>query len=143
MYLDSSHKLPFPPLAPVKIATVTMLPQRASPPRLLRLLRLLRLPQHAPERTFTCTPHITAKKYTNDPDFHQPSLGGSSLGHLVSELSATRPGMESLRQGQTMSEEDRTHARSIAKWIVGIPFAVGGSILAWTFASRLMGRGKR
>ena len=60
-------------------------------------------------------------------------------GLFHSELSATRPGMEGIRQeGQTMSEEDRTHARSIAKWVVGIPFAVGGTILAWSFTSRFL-----
>lgn len=57
---------------------------------------------------------------------HKPSLSGPSLGHLISELSATRPGMESLRrEGQTMSEEHRSLARSVAKYVVGVPLAFG------------------
>ena len=57
---------------------------------------------------------------------HKMSLSGPSLGHLVSELSATRPGMERLRrEGQTMSEEHRTQVRQVAKWIIGVPFTIG------------------
>ena len=62
---------------------------------------------------------------------HKPSLSGPSLGHLITELSATRPGTEGLRvEGQTMSEEQRTQARTVAKWIVGVPLAFGSSVVA-------------
>ncbi|KAI7501363.1 hypothetical protein KC367_g2899 [Hortaea werneckii] len=65
---------------------------------------------------------------------HQPSFGGASLGHLVSELSATKPGMEHLRkEGETMDEEHRTQARSIATWLVGVPMALGGTVGGFLF----------
>ena len=65
---------------------------------------------------------------------HKPSLSGPSLGHLISELSATRPGMEAVRQiGQTMSEEDRTHVRQVAKWIVGLPVAFGTVVVGYNW----------
>ena len=57
---------------------------------------------------------------------HKPSMGGSSFGHLISEISSTKDGMESQRQeGQTMNEEQRTFARRVVFWIMGIPVAVG------------------
>ncbi|KAK4939490.1 hypothetical protein LTR28_009348 [Elasticomyces elasticus] len=57
---------------------------------------------------------------------HRPSLSGPSLGHLISELSATRPGMEHLRkEGETIAEEDRTSARHIALALMGVPVAIG------------------
>ena len=60
---------------------------------------------------------------------HRASMSGPSLGYLISELSATRPGMESLRQeSQTMSEEHRTQARQVAKWMAGIPLAFGAVV---------------
>jgi hypothetical protein len=62
---------------------------------------------------------------------HRASMSGPSLGYLISELSATRPGMETLRQeGQTMSEEHRTRARRVVKWMACIPLAFGGVVLA-------------
>lgn len=65
---------------------------------------------------------------------HKPSLGGASLGHLVSELSATKPGMEHLRkEGETMNEAHRTQARSIATWLVGVPMALGGTVGGFLF----------
>jgi hypothetical protein len=58
-------------------------------------------------------------------------MSGPSLGYLISELGATHPGMEALRQeGQTMSEEHRTQARQLVKWMAGIPLAFGGVVLA-------------
>ncbi|KAI7197024.1 hypothetical protein D0869_03991 [Hortaea werneckii] len=70
---------------------------------------------------------------------HKPSLGGASLGHLVSELSATKPGMEHLRkEGETMNEEHRTQARSIATWLVGVPMAVGGTVGGGLFVRQLL-----
>lgn len=70
---------------------------------------------------------------------HKPSLSGPSLGHLISELSATRPGMEELRrEGQTMSEEHRTLARRVAKYIVGVPLAFGMLVVGagWLFQTK-------
>ncbi|OQO00576.1 hypothetical protein B0A48_13066 [Cryoendolithus antarcticus] len=53
-------------------------------------------------------------------------MGGASFAHLISELSATKPGMESLRQvGETMDEGDRARARNVAIWVVGLPIVVG------------------
>lgn len=45
--------------------------------------------------------------------------------------------MESLRQaGQTMSEEHRTQARQVAKWIVGLPVAFGTFVVAVEYLYR-------
>lgn len=55
---------------------------------------------------------------------HKPSMGGSSMGHLISELGATRKGMEGSRQ-DGMSEVQRTSARRVAKWMLGVPLALG------------------
>ena len=61
---------------------------------------------------------------------HKASMSGPSLGYLISELSATRPGMESLRrEGQTMSEEHRTQARQVVKWLAAIPLALGAVVV--------------
>ncbi|KXT10561.1 hypothetical protein AC579_8339 [Pseudocercospora musae] len=65
---------------------------------------------------------------------HKVSLSGPSLGHLISELSATRPGMEAIRNGRTMSEENRTQARTVVKYIVGIPVVIGTGIVGYNFA---------
>jgi hypothetical protein len=60
---------------------------------------------------------------------HKASMSGPSLGYLISELSAARPGMESLRQeGQTMLEEHRTQARRVVKWLAGLPLAFGALV---------------
>lgn len=68
---------------------------------------------------------------------HKPSLSGPSLGHLISELSATRPGMEDLRrEGQTMSEEHRTLARQVAKYVVGLPLAFGTLVVGVKWLSQ-------
>ena len=70
---------------------------------------------------------------------HKPSLSGPSLGHLISELSATRPGMEDLRkEGQTMSKEHRTLARKVAKYVVGLPLAFGTVVVGagWLLQDR-------
>lgn len=99
--------------------------------RMLLPMPLWRQHKHV-VRAFYSTPRAKAKKRqvvdesTLAGAQHKISLSGPSLGHLISELSATRPGMEALRQeGQTMSEEHRTLARRIAKWVVGVPFAFG------------------
>ena len=63
---------------------------------------------------------------------HRPSLSGPSLGHLISELSATTPEMLKAglrREGHTMNEEHRTLARKVAIGIVGLPLAFGGVVV--------------
>lgn len=61
---------------------------------------------------------------------HKPSLSGPSLGHLISELSATRPGMESLRmEGHTIPEYQRTQIRQLAKWILAVPVTMGATVM--------------
>ena len=63
---------------------------------------------------------------------HKPSLSGPSLGHLISELSATTPEMLRVglrREGHTMNEEHRTLARKIAIGIVGLPLAFGSVVV--------------
>lgn len=67
---------------------------------------------------------------------HKVSLSGPSLGHLISELSATRPGMEALRQpGQTISEEHRSMIRATAKLILGAPLVIGTGIVGFNYFS--------
>ena len=63
---------------------------------------------------------------------HKPSLSGPSLGHLISELSATTPEMLKAglrREGHTMNEEHRTLARKVAIGIVGLPLAFGSVVV--------------
>jgi hypothetical protein len=70
---------------------------------------------------------------------HKPSLGNASFGHLVSELSSTKEGMEHLRvEGRTMSEEHRAQARGVVKWliragavVVGVPVGLGLRRMIW------------
>lgn len=65
---------------------------------------------------------------------HKVSLSGPSLGHLISELSATKPGMEALRQpGQTISEEHRSMIRRSAQWILGVPLVTGAGIVGFNY----------
>ncbi|KAM0802714.1 hypothetical protein BDR22DRAFT_819394 [Usnea florida] len=67
---------------------------------------------------------------------HKPSLSGPSLGHLISELSATTPEMlkaGSRREGHTMNEEHRTLARKVAIGIVGLPLAFGSVVVGGTW----------
>ena len=63
---------------------------------------------------------------------HKPSLSGPSLGHLISELSATTPEMLKAglrREGHTMNEEHRTLARKVAIGIVGLPLVFGSVVV--------------
>ena len=63
---------------------------------------------------------------------HKPSLSGPSLGHLISELTATTPEMLKAglrREGHTMNEEHRTLARQVAIGIVGLPLAFGSVVV--------------
>lgn len=69
---------------------------------------------------------------------HKPSLGGPSLGHLISELSATTPEMikQGLRkEGHTMAEDQRTFARRITIAVMGVPVVIGTGIVGfnWLF----------
>lgn len=71
---------------------------------------------------------------------HKPRLSGPSMGHLISELSATTPQMveDGLRvEGQTMIEEHRTFARRIAIVMVGLPCALAGGAGAWGLAAKI------
>lgn len=68
---------------------------------------------------------------------HKVSLSGPSLGHLISELSITRPGMENLRQeGMTMGEDQRRAIRNVVKAIVVVPTMIGVGIIGWNYAHR-------
>jgi hypothetical protein len=65
---------------------------------------------------------------------HKPSLSGPSLGHLISELSATRPGMESVRrEGMTMSEEHRTLARRVVMGMGAFTTVLGAGVFGYCF----------
>ena len=88
--------------------------------------------------------HRGANETTITSAKHKPSLSGPSLGHLISELSPTTPGMlkEGLRkEGHTMSEEHRTIARKVAIGIVGLPLAIGSIVvsIAWLWHSETEG----
>ncbi|KAM0717865.1 hypothetical protein Q7P37_006197 [Cladosporium fusiforme] len=106
---------------------------------LLRSLRLGRkqIPHFHP-LVLTSLLHTQKKRSAPDETSwasaqHKPSLGNASFGHLVSELSSTKEGMEHLRiEGQTMSEEHRAEARVVVKWlvlagavVVGVPVGLG------------------
>lgn len=110
----------------------------------------LSLKQHAFQykstRSLSVTPSVQATKKRRPVDEsswanaqHKPSMGNASFGHLVSELSSTKEGMEHLRvEGQTMSEEHRAEARGVVKWlilagavVVGVPVGVGIKRMVW------------
>lgn len=101
---------------------------------------------HQFHRSITSTPPVNAAKKRRPIDEsswanaqHKPSLGNASFGHLISELSSTKEGMEHLRvEGQTMSEEHRAEARGVVKWliavgavVVGIPVGMGVKRMVW------------
>ncbi|KAI4781361.1 hypothetical protein E4T52_03743 [Aureobasidium sp. EXF-3400] len=66
------------------------------------------------------------KRRAQQDDIHRPSLSGSSVGHLFSEINAMRPGMENLRvRSDGMSEDQRTYARRTATWLMGVPVFLG------------------
>ncbi|GAB7355999.1 hypothetical protein MBLNU459_g6626t1 [Dothideomycetes sp. NU459] len=91
-------------------------------------------------RPFSTSNFLSAKRLVED-EIHRPSLGGSSLGHLLSEISSMKPGMEALRpEGQTMSEEQRTFARRVVTWMMGLPVLLSAGIVGthW-IASRMEG----
>jgi hypothetical protein len=70
----------------------------------------------------------TTKKRRAQDEIHRPSLSGSSVGHLFSEINAMRPGMEALR-ADGMSEDQRTYARKTATWLMGVPVVLGTLIV--------------
>jgi hypothetical protein len=97
-------------------------------------------------RSISTTPYLHATKKRRPIDEtswanaqHKPSLGNASFGHLISELSSTKEGMEHLRvEGQTMSEEHRAEARGVVKWlmvvgavVVGVPVGLGVKNMVW------------
>jgi len=59
---------------------------------------------------------------------HRASFSSPSFGYLIAELSATRPGMNRV-EGETMSEEQRTYARRVAQWVVGVPLVFGTCVV--------------
>ncbi|KAF1344695.1 hypothetical protein BDV97DRAFT_373066 [Delphinella strobiligena] len=79
-------------------------------------------------------------------DIHRPSLSGSSVGHLIAEISSSKPGMEGLRpEGQTMNEEQRTFARRVVTWLMGVPVVIGTVLVGSQWISKgdegMRGRG--
>lgn len=67
-----------------------------------------------------------------DPHFQPTRLSSPSLGHLISELSATRPGHGQRRRrggADGMDEGDRAQARRVAAWVVGVPAGFGAVVV--------------
>ena len=94
-----------------------------------------RVPAGLLRRDFSTIPRSYAKRRGIEDDIHRPSLSGSSVGHLISEISGTKPGMEGLRpEGQTMSEEQRTFARRVVTWIMGVPIVLGTAFVGGQWA---------
>lgn len=122
-------------MMPHSVYTVSM-PLRPRNPHFV-LLRTLqpRIPRsHSPLPSWRT--HATRPKRNKANEIHRPSLSGSSVGHLIAEISAMKPGMESLRQeGQTMTEEQRTFARRVVTWVMGVPLVLGVGIVGgnWAF----------
>jgi hypothetical protein len=101
---------------------------------------------HQFHRSISVTPAAKTKKKRRPIDEsswanaqHKPSMGNASFGHLISELSSTKEGMEHMRvEGQTMSEEHRAEARGMVKWliaigavVVGVPVGLGLKRMIW------------
>jgi hypothetical protein len=84
----------------------------------------------------------TIKKRKAQDDIHRPSLSGSSVGHLFSEINAMRPGMEALRV-DGMSEDQRSYARKTATWLMGVPVVLGTLIVGgnWIMKDKEDGSG--
>jgi len=120
-----------------------MLSKKYSPshPITMRIIRLahVRITLHPYTRSFTVSSHVGARRSRQIPDEtsisgaqHKPSLSGPSLGHLISELSATTPEMikQGLRkEGETVAEADRTRIRRLAFTMGAIPMIVAGAYL--------------
>jgi hypothetical protein len=91
----------------------------------------------------TTHPHMTTPKKPKAQEIHRPSLSGSSVGHLFSEINAMRPGMEALR-AEGMTEDQRTYARKTATWLMGVPVVLGTLIVGgnWILKDREDNTGK-
>lgn len=85
----------------------------------------------------TSSRRMAATKRRAQDEIHRPSLSGSSVGHLFSEINAMRPGMEALR-ADGMSEDQRTYARKTATWLMGVPVVLGTLIVGgnWLLKDR-------
>ncbi|CAD0109664.1 unnamed protein product [Aureobasidium uvarum] len=86
----------------------------------------------------------TTKRRRVQDEIHRPSLSGSSVGHLFSEINAMRPGMEALR-ADGMTEDQRTYARKTATWLMGVPVVLGTLIVGgnWMLKDRESGPGSK
>jgi len=106
-----------------------------------RLSPIARLGPRLGARPFTTTLRTSLPR-KNDyvpaslPIEHRPSLGNSSMGHLFSELSSSKEGMEG-RGG--MSEEERRRARLTMWGLMGVPAAVVGVIGAYGLWNKVFG----
>jgi hypothetical protein len=99
----------------------------------IKMLLTKRIPTHTRTSLKQCFstshPLTTApKKRRVKEEIHRPSLSGSSVGHLFSEINAMRPGMEALR-AEGMTEDQRTYARKTATWLMGVPVVLGTLIV--------------
>jgi hypothetical protein len=107
------------------------------------MLIFKRIPTHTSlktlNRSFSIShPLMTSpKKRRVQEEIHRPSLSGSSVGHLFSEINAMRPGMETLR-AEGMTEDQRTYARKTATWLMGVPVVLGTLIVGgnWMLKDR-------
>jgi hypothetical protein len=114
-----------------------------SPPKPIKMLPIKRISTQpslkALNRSFsTSHPRMAApKKRRVQEEIHRPSLSGSSVGHLFSEINAMRPGMETLR-AEGMTEDQRTYARKTATWLMGVPVVLGTLIVGgnWMLKDR-------
>lgn len=94
-------------------------------PRALPKARYARLLSQSTQLKANTTSPPKRRRNPSD-DIHRPSLSGSSVGHLIAEISSSKPGMEGLRpEGQTMNEEQRTFARRVVTWLMGVPVVIG------------------
>lgn len=92
----------------------------------------------------TTSSRLAATKRRAQDEIHRPSLSGSSVGHLFSEINAMRPGMETLKdRADGMSEDQRTFARKTATWLMGVPVVLGTLIVGgnWLLKDREDGSG--
>ena len=95
-----------------------------------------------PNRAFTLSATRAARKRRKVIDEttiagaqHKASFSGPSLGYLIAELSATRPGVVRI-EGQTMPEDHRTMARRVMQLIVGLPLALGTVIVGYNWMKK-------
>lgn len=102
--------------------------------RCIRLMsvRVLSRPTIGKKSTTTSKPASRKRRKIDETTIagaqHRASFSGPSLGYLIAELSATRPGMTRI-EGQTMMESHRTLARKVTQWVIGLPVAVGTALV--------------